>query len=380
MRSNADVYRKLQKHIDNMPIAFPASESDLDIKLLKHLFTPSEAKIALELSALPEPLERIYRRVKKVGITIAELEKTLDRLVEKGSIAGGKYFERIGPQKLYSKAPLAIGMYELQIGRLTKEFEKDYQGYLNELYYKAFHQKGTSQMRTIPINKSVKIERYVESYDNVRDIIQNTKRPIAVMECICRKGKDLLEDPCRHSDIRETCILLEDTANYFIDIGIARVLTKKETSEILNKAEKAGFVLQPENNQNPNFICCCCSCCCNVLTTYKKFPKPADYYHSNYYSTIDPERCEVCWECTEIYPMEALTIEDSYPLVDLDRCIGCGVCASKCPADAIDLKKNNAKYIPPKDNDAMYKKILVERIGVGGMLKTLPKIILRQKI
>jgi len=45
MESSTDVYRKLQRHIDNMPVAFPESESGLDIKLLKHLFTPEEAKM-----------------------------------------------------------------------------------------------------------------------------------------------------------------------------------------------------------------------------------------------------------------------------------------------------------------------------------------------
>ena len=60
MQSNADVYRQLQRHIDNMPVAFTESESGLDISVLKHLFTHEEAKIALELSALPEPLERTF--------------------------------------------------------------------------------------------------------------------------------------------------------------------------------------------------------------------------------------------------------------------------------------------------------------------------------
>ena len=136
MESNADVYRQLQRHIDNMPVAFPESESGLDIKLLKHLFTPEEAKIALELSALPEPLERIHKRLKKTGISVDDLEKTLDNLTEKGSILGGKFFERKGSGKYYSKAPLAIGMYELQAGRLTKDLEKDFQGYMDEKYYK----------------------------------------------------------------------------------------------------------------------------------------------------------------------------------------------------------------------------------------------------
>ncbi len=78
--------------------------------------------------------------------------------------------------------------------------------------------------------------------------------------------------------------------------------------------------------------------------------------------------------------MEALSIDDDYSSVDLDRCIGCGACASTCPNNAIELKRKDSTYVPPKDTDAMYKKILMERIGVGGMLKTIPKIIMRQKI
>ena len=380
MESNADVYRKLQRHIDNMPIAFPESESGFDIKLLQHFFTPEEAKIALELSALPEPLERIHKRLKNTGISLDDLEKILDTLTEKGSILGGKLFEKKGPGKYYSKAPLAVGMYELQAGRLTKELEKDFQDYMNEKFYKAVHSKKTSQMRTIPINKGVNIERYVDSYDNVRDIVQKTNRPIAVIECVCRSGKDLLEEPCKHSDIRETCLLFEDIANYAIGAEAARVLTKEETFEILDKAEDAGFVLQPENNQNPNFICCCCGCCCNVLTSVKKFPRPVEFYHSNYYSTVDPELCDVCSECIERCPMEALSIDTDYASVNLDRCIGCGACVSTCTSNAIELKRKDSKYIPPKDTDAMYKKILMERIGIGGMLKTIPKIIFHQKI
>lgn len=375
-----DVYRKLQKHLDNMPIAFPESDSGLDIKLLKHRFTPEEAKIALELSALPEPLERIHKRLKKTGISIHDLEKILDNLTEKGSILGGKFFERKGPKKHYSKALLAIGMYELQAGRLTKEFEKDFDDYMNEKFHKVFNSKKTSQMRTIPLNKSLNIERYVDSYDNVRDIVHKTDRPMAVIECVCRSGKDLLEEPCKHSDIRETCLLFEDIAGFAVSIGGGRFVTKDEMLEILNSAEDAGFVLQPENNQNPNFICCCCGCCCHVLTSLKKYPKPAEFYHSNFFSSINSNKCEDCSTCIEICPMDAIFENNGYATVDLNRCIGCGVCVTKCPTNAIEMKKKESKYVPPKDSDAMYKKILMERIGVRGMLKTIPKIVFGQKI
>ena len=380
MESNTAVYRQLQRHLDSMPIPFPESDSGLDIKLLQHFFTPEEAKIALELSALPEPVTRIHKRLKNTGISISDLENTLDKMVDKGSILGGKLLENKGKGKLYGKAPLAVGMYEFQAGRLTKELETDFQNYVNEKFYKAVHSKKTSQIRTIPISKGVNTDRYVDSYDNVRDIVKNTEKPIAVAPCVCREGKDLLEEPCKCSDIRETCLVFEDIAVAVIDKGSAKKITKEETLSILDKAEEAGFVLQPENTQKPNFICCCCGDCCNVLTTVKKFPKPAEYYHSNYYSKVDSGNCDQCWDCIEVCPMDAVEMQDDAPSVDLDRCIGCGVCVSKCKSGAYELVTKDAKWIPPKDTDALYKKILVERIGFGGMLKTLPKMIFHQKI
>ena len=138
MKSNNDVYRQLQRHIDNSPIPFPESESGYDIKLLKHFFTPEEAKIALELSALPEPVTLIHKRLKNTGISLSDLETILDKMVEKGSILGGKLFESKGKGKLYSKAPLAVGMYELQAGRLTKELEKTFKAIWMKSFIKPF--------------------------------------------------------------------------------------------------------------------------------------------------------------------------------------------------------------------------------------------------
>ena len=114
-----DVYQKLQRHLDKMPVGFPATESGVEIRILKHLFNPEEAEIALNLSALSEPLERIHRRVKGSGISIEKLEQVLDRLVEKGAIMGGKMLSGKTNGKYYSKAQLAIGMFEFQVDRIT---------------------------------------------------------------------------------------------------------------------------------------------------------------------------------------------------------------------------------------------------------------------
>ena len=89
METQKDVYRELQEHLDNMPVGYPATESGVEIRILKHLFTPEEAEIALNLSALPETLGKIHRRVKKnQDIPIEELDD-YDPLISAIAITGG---------------------------------------------------------------------------------------------------------------------------------------------------------------------------------------------------------------------------------------------------------------------------------------------------
>ena len=78
-----DLYRKLQQHLDRMPVGFPASKSGVEIKILMQLFTPEEAELTLELSALPEPAKTIHKRLKS-KMTLPELTQKLDQLSDKG--------------------------------------------------------------------------------------------------------------------------------------------------------------------------------------------------------------------------------------------------------------------------------------------------------
>jgi hypothetical protein len=71
-----NVYRQLQQHFDSFPLRFPKTETGVEIRLLKRLFTPEEAKIATflkcghwgSLDSL-EPLETIFERVKDLGFS-----------------------------------------------------------------------------------------------------------------------------------------------------------------------------------------------------------------------------------------------------------------------------------------------------------------------
>ena len=45
-----DVYKRLAKHLDNLPASFPATDSGVELRILKHLFTPEEADAATAVS------------------------------------------------------------------------------------------------------------------------------------------------------------------------------------------------------------------------------------------------------------------------------------------------------------------------------------------
>src|SRR5690348_5832302 len=128
------LYRKLQQHLDRMPIGFPATASGVEIRILKRLFTPEEAAIALKLSAIPEPDRVIHKRLES-RMSLPDLKQALERMVEKGAILSYP----VAGEMRYGKLAFAIGIYERQLGRLTPEFHRDAVAYMQEAFGPAFH-------------------------------------------------------------------------------------------------------------------------------------------------------------------------------------------------------------------------------------------------
>jgi formate hydrogenlyase subunit 6/NADH:ubiquinone oxidoreductase subunit I len=377
MTDESDVYRRLQKHLDALPIAFPATSSGVELSILKRLFTEEEAEVALGLSAVPEPIEKIQRRLP--GRTADELERCLDHMVEKGAIFGGRLFAR-GGKKHYSRAPLAIGMYEAQVDRLTKELQQDFDQYTREGFAAALLAGKTKQMRTIPVNARFVPDRLVGRYDDARKLVEEGPGPWAARNCVCRQGKDLLGEPCKQTGARRVCLMIGGVARASVDSGEGQALTREETLALLDQAERDGMVLQPSNARDPVFICFCCGCCCGLLQAARQFPRPAEYVHSNYQAVVDRELCTECETCRSRCPMEALRSVDGATAVDLDRCIGCGACVGTCPSDAMRLRAKPQETVPPKDLNALYGKIMAERFGVLGTAKRIGKALLGRQI
>ena len=354
-----DVYKELAQHLDKMPIGYPPTESGVEIRLLKHVFTPEQAKLATKLSFMPELVKKIYRRVKKEGISLEVLEKKLDEMYFKGLIHGAKIKnDKEEMETYYFNAPLVIGIYEFQLNNLTEEYLKDFDQYRDEAYADELNKTKIPQLRIIPIGKSITPEMNVANYDDFIQIIENNKGPISVAECICRQKREIEGEPCKKVKTKEVCFQFGVAAESYHEKGFSRFLTKDEALEIVRMAEKKGLVLNPSNSQRPFCMCLCCGCCCEYLAIKKRTNQPALLIATNYYAQVDSELCSGCGTCERRCQMEAVSLIDEKSVVDLDRCIGCGVCVPTCPEKAITLKKKDDERIPPHNTIATYQAIM----------------------
>lgn len=184
MERNDTIYIKLQKHLNNQAVGFPATKTGVEIKILKHIFTPEKAEIASFLSYKFEPLDIIYSRLEHTVASPEELERVLDRIQKKGGIE----FKIKDGKRHYCNSPLVVGMYEFQLNRLTPEFIKDFHDYTSDKNFGIeFLSTELPQMRTIPITKSIDPQHHVSTFDEVTTLLQEAEEPFVIMECICRK-------------------------------------------------------------------------------------------------------------------------------------------------------------------------------------------------
>ena len=376
MSKTTDVYRNLQKHLDKLPFGFPQTKSGVEIKILKQLFTPKEAEIAAKLKIMPETIRPIYRRVKKKVESKQELKELLNSMDEKGAIAG----RRKGKRVYYRNAMFIIGIYEFQVNRMTDEFMTLMHQYIDEAFGEEILRTSVHQLRTVPIEKSISNESRVYTYDNIIRLIKKVSGPFGVTECICRTGHDLIGQNCKQTDLRESCLVFDQTARYHINHGFARPINRNEVLDILRKAEKAGLVLQPGNSKRLRFICTCCGCCCEGLLIVNRFPRPAEFYTSSYQAIVDSIACSGCETCVKRCQMKAISIEDDVARVNLDFCIGCGLCVPTCPTTAIKLIKKKQRKKPPRGHFRLVLRITRRKSGNWAAFKLILKTIFSLKL
>lgn len=371
----ADLYRKLQQNLDRMPVPFPATASGIELRILERLFTPEEAEVALALSMIPEGAGVILPRLGERW-SLETLMPVLEGMAGKGVIEA----IRMRGERRFGKSPLAVGIYERQLPYLTAELQREMDAYFDEAFGAAFHSGGTPQMRTVPVQVDLTPDLPIARYDDIRSFVRESEGPFAVMECICRKGKDLTGEPCVQTKVRRTCLTFGPAARGMVETGAAEMIERERTLEILDLADAEGLVLQPQNTEKPWFVCCCCGCCCGVLRSAKQLPEPAAYFSTNYLAEVDADLCSACAICEERCQMDAVRMADDHSVIDAARCIGCGLCISTCTTGAMRLGAKQSPKSPPGNVQNLYLKMYRERFGAYETAKALGKAVLRRQV
>ena len=240
-----DLYEKLAEHLDNLPGGFPRTDSGVEIRILRRLFTPEDAELALRLTLIPEKPRVVARRAK---IPVDEAARRLEEMNNKGLIMG---VQRKGKSSLYMALQFVVGFWEAQVNKLNRELVEDFEEYLPILMDVDTWRK-TPQMRTIPVEKSITFQPEMMLYERAEELVRNNKT-FAVSNCICRQEHRILGKGCDKPE--ESCLQFGMAAQGVVSMGRGRAISREEALAILNRAEETGLVLQPANAKNPLFIC-----------------------------------------------------------------------------------------------------------------------------
>ena len=336
-----DVYQRLAEFLDTFPQRYPLNTpSGIELKILRHIFTPEDAEMVMKLTPMPETAAEVALRI---GADPEKTEQTLFEMSHRGQIfRTGK----AGNYK-YMATAFLVGIIEFQMNRMTPEFARDMKEF-EPILFEATWMKGTTRdLRTIPISESVDSDSRVMPYESAEETIKSAKY-ISISDCMCRRQHELLNEPC--SKPMEVCFHFGGGSHYFVENGMGRYIGQEEAMAILKKGQDAGLVCQLSSSQNVAAMCMCCDCCCGPLITYKKCDKPAEMVNSSFFARVNESDCIGCELCEERCPMDAISMDD-VAHVDLNRCIGCGVCAVTCPTEAIKTfrKAPDREFIPEKD-------------------------------
>lgn len=333
-----EVYKKLAERLDALPNGFPPAKDGAELRILKYLFTPEEAGLTSQLRLTRETFEQVADRLDRDK---AEVRKLLKGMVRKGLIAAGRTEAGVG----YGLMPFVVGIYEYQAGRIDKELASLFEDYYAQAFVDVLKVKPQVH-RVIPIGESIKVDLEVRPYESASDIVDNAQA-WGVLDCICRKQKALLGDPCEHP--LDVCMTMSEVPNAFDKSSFIQSLTKDEAKATLQRAADAGLVHSVSNNQKGlHYICNCCTCSCGILRGMSEIGIANVVARSSFVNEVDDMLCNGCEICVDHCQFDALKMgDDAIVQVNSMRCVGCGVCVIHCPNEALGMELRPEKDVVP---------------------------------
>jgi NAD-dependent dihydropyrimidine dehydrogenase PreA subunit len=336
----SNVYERLRERLDMFPQGFPKTDSGVELEILQHLFAPNEAEIMLHLR--PFPPENVAAIAERTGNDRTGLGQTLYEMSRRGLIMR---YAAPDNDLYYALIPWVVGIWEFQLNNLTPENIELYERYFEEGMVPLQRDRKLGGLRVIPVEKEIDATTEIQPYEKVSQIIESHTR-FAVADCICRKEAKMLGKGC--DKLLEACMSFGASADFYIENGMGREITKEEARKILVKAEEDGLIHCSTNSAgNKAFICNCCGCCCKSLANVTKYGNLQAVVKSNYYATKDQETCTDCGTCVERCQVNAILSENDHTIIAKELCIGCGLCASTCPTGSITMVHKSPQESSP---------------------------------
>jgi len=336
---NDNPYQRLAQRLDALPNGFPPTEDGAELRLLEKIFLPEEAALASRLRLTKETPEQLAERL---GGDVEALKTQLKAMARKGLIAAGKAEGGVG----YGLLPFVVGIYEYQISRMDGELAQLFEDYYRQAF-KNILAAAPSVHRVIPVEETVKTGMEIRPFESAADIVAGASA-WGVQDCICRKQKALINDPCNHP--RDNCMVFSRRPGAFDHVSFIQTLTREEAMTKLKEAAGAGLVHSVSNSQEDMFyICNCCTCSCGILRGMAEMGIANVVARSAFVNTVDEELCQGCEICVDYCQFDALSMAGDALLVEINQtsCVGCGVCVPTCPDGALALVRRPEEEVLP---------------------------------
>ena len=161
-------------------------------------------------------------------------------------------------------------------------------------------------MHVIPVEKAIPAQQQSASVEHISHWLRKYQDKYAVGACSCRRQQRMRGEGCGEIE-GDLCIGVGDMADYLVETGKGRYIDLDEVMEILERAERNGFVHQITNIDGEEKIFAICNCApgvCNGLRTSQLFNTP-NMSRSAYRAHVEKEKCVACGKCVEVCPVGA---------------------------------------------------------------------------
>ena len=300
---------------DDISIRFPSQiTTDLpDDWILDRLLTKEQVKFMLSFKKKRTVKLTAAQMAERNQMTPEEAEAMAFKICEIGLMEFDRENEARERQYFIPKWVVGSGEYMMMTSRILKDHPEIATFFNHASSYPVGKVArfvppggGGLGMHVIPVEKAIEHENRSVSVEHLSHWLKKYDK-FCVDVCACRRQQAMRGEGV--GDIEGyMCLAVGDMAEYLVETHKdARYITYEEVMEILERAERKGFVHQITNLDGEDKIVGICNCSPgtgDAIRTSQLFNTP-NMSASAYRAHVDRDKCVACGKCVEVCPVGA---------------------------------------------------------------------------